>query len=171
MGAKPPGSADVQVKTRDERGKTLVLRIIRNLSFFVANSPATLFGVKLRILGDSVRLRLTQGEVKRLRAGNPVEAQAHFGGPHLTYRCVPSDHVTSPTADLSLEDDAAVIRLRIPTLRVAGWADTDEVSILAEQRLDEDRTLRILIEKDFACLKPRDAVQDADTFPHPLAGN
>lgn len=30
------------------------------------------------------------------------------------------------------------------------------------------RTLRILIEKDFSCLEPRDGEEDTDTFAHPF---
>ena len=49
------------------------------------------------------------------------------------------------------------------------WASGDQIGIESEQLVDHQASLRILIEKDFACIDGTDE-QNADTFPNPLAG-
>jgi hypothetical protein len=46
-----------------------------------------------------------------------------------------------------------------------------QISLEAEQPLNADEKLKLLIEKDFACLVGRAAEEDAGAFPHPLAGS
>ena len=50
------------------------------------------------------------------------------------------------------------------------WVDSDEVSISSEQQLDQGGLLKILVEKDFACLAPREGEDESDMFPHPQQG-
>jgi hypothetical protein len=52
---------------------------------------------------------------------------------------------------------------------VTKWASSDQVGIEGEQPVDDQTSLRILIEKDFACIDATDE-QNAVTFPHPLTG-
>ena len=48
------------------------------------------------------------------------------------------------------------------------WTESEQVAIKQEQNIGDGRTLLLLIEKDFACLKPRSGKdEDADAFPHP----
>jgi len=44
------------------------------------------------------------------------------------------------------------------------------VSIAASQILDEGDQLSILVEKDFACLAPREGEDETDMYPNPKAG-
>lgn len=121
--------------------------------------------MKLRIRGDSVRLRLKRGEVDLLAAGKSIVEETHFPGAVLSY-CL--DVTENDTVQAHLENNDLVIRL--PTSEVSAWATTDEVSILAEQDLPGGDKLTLLIEKDFSCLEPghhRDCEDDEDTFPHP----
>jgi hypothetical protein len=73
--------------------------------------------------------------------------------------------VSSPQAKVT----ASSIVVRVPTRDAARWASTDEVGIEGYQPAGGPASLRILIEKDFACLDGTDE-RNADTFPHPLAG-
>ena len=57
--------------------------------------------------------------------------------------------------------------VRIPEDDIQQWATSEQVSIAAEQILDGGGHLKILIEKDFACLAPRDGEDEADMYPHP----
>ena len=61
------------------------------------------------------------------------------------------------------------IKVRLPQSTVQQWASSDQVSIEAEQALDKGGYLKILVEKDFACLAPRDGEDESDMFPHPNA--
>jgi len=121
--------------------------------------------MKLRIRGDSVRLRLKRGEVDLLAAGKSIVEETRFPGAVLSYRL---DVTEDGAVQAHLENNDLVIRL--PTSEVSAWATTDEVSIMAEQDLAGGDKLTLLIEKDFSCLEPghhRDCEDDEDTFPHP----
>jgi hypothetical protein len=120
--------------------------------------------MKLRIRGDSLRLRLSQGEVIRLRETGEVGDCIHFGDRSLDYVLVSAD-VDAPRA--RFEGDR--IEVTLPRALAHGWASGDDVGIEAEQQLASG-TLRLLIEKDFRCLAPRAGEEDTDGFPHPGAG-
>ena len=48
------------------------------------------------------------------------------------------------------------------------WANSDEVSLLAHQENNSMNALRLLIEKDFACLITREGEDDSDAYPNPI---
>ncbi len=123
--------------------------------------------MKLRIRGDSIRLRLKRGEVDQIAASVSIVEETHFPNAVLTFRLDVSEN---DDASASFNNGALVVSL--PKSRVLDWAGSDEVSLVAEQRLSGEGSLSLLIEKDFSCLEPghhRDCEDDADTFPHPHA--
>jgi hypothetical protein len=123
--------------------------------------------MKIRIRGDSVRLRLKRGEVDQLAAGTSIVEETHFPDAVLTYRLDVSDN-----GSILASFDNGSLAVSLPMSRVLDWASTDEVSLFAEQELSGTSSLSLLIEKDFKCLEPghhRDCEDDADTFPHPGA--
>ena len=124
--------------------------------------------MKLRIRGNSLRLRLTKSEVAEIGAGKIVEETVEFGGEpsqRLIYALVPSDDAESATAVF----EGGRIAVFIPKTQAAEWARTNQTGIEAEKQIDDGgRALRILIEKDFACLETRAGEEDADAFAHPL---
>jgi hypothetical protein len=120
--------------------------------------------VKLRIRDNSVRLRLERGEVDALRDDGLLSARTGFpGGREFRYAVESSPASVNPGAFLS----DLTLTVRLPESMVLGWANSAQVSIAGEQRLDDGTVLNILVEKDFACLTPRDGEDDADMFPHP----
>ncbi len=121
--------------------------------------------MKLRIRGDSLRLRLKRGEVDQIAAGSSIVEETHFPDSVLTYRLDVSEN-----RDTSASFDRGSLIISLPKSRVSDWAGTDEVSLYAEQKLSGIGSLSLLIEKDFSCLEPghhRDCEEDEDTFPHP----
>lgn len=123
--------------------------------------------MKLRIRGNSIRLRVTRGELTSIASEGGVEERVDFGPSTLHYRLVRDGAVATPQA--SFEDQ--VIEVRLPAATVDAWAkDEAQVSIDAEQAVG-DGALRILVEKDFACLQPRTGEDDSDMFAHPDTGN
>ncbi len=123
--------------------------------------------MKLRIRGDSIRLRLKRGEVDQLAAGTSVVEETHFPGAILTYRLDVAEN-----GSISAIFDSGSLVVSLPKSKVLDWASTDEVSLSAEQKLPGSDSLSLLIEKDFMCLEPghhRDCEDDEDTFPHPSA--
>ena len=59
------------------------------------------------------------------------------------------------------------LTVRLPETAVLAWATTEQVSLPGEQVLDDGAILQILVEKDFACLAPREGEDESDMFPHP----
>ena len=119
--------------------------------------------MKLRIRDNSVRLRLTRGEVDQLRDTGLVNARTEFpGGRDFQYIVESSPASVKPGAFLS----ECVITVRLPETTVLAWANSEQVSIKGEQLLD-DAKLAILVEKDFVCLAPREGEDESDMFPHP----
>ena len=122
--------------------------------------------MKLRLLDNSIRLRLTQPEVAVFGEQGHVEAHTRFRpGEYLTYALKASSVVDHLAAHY--EDER--ITVLVPQAWVPGWVDTDKVGLEGEQRIEGDTVMTILIEKDFKCLHgPEDRVE-ADAFPNPLA--
>ena len=107
-----------------------------------------------------------QGEVDALRDSGLVSAVTEFpDGRSLRYVVESSPASVKPAA---FYRDGEVI-VRLPETSVLAWASSEQVSIDSEQLLDDGATLRILVEKDFACLAPRDGEDESDMFPHPDA--
>lgn len=123
--------------------------------------------VKLRIRDNSIRLRLERSEVEALRNHGQVMARTGFpGGQSFAYAVESSPANTAPGAHFSEN----VVTVRIPEATVRTWATSEQISIDSEQLLDDGATLRILVEKDFACLAPRDEEDESDMFPNPQSG-
>ena len=122
--------------------------------------------MKLRIRDNSVRFRLTQGEVDVLRTDGVVSARTGFpGAREFQYVVESSPAIVAPGAFLS----DCVMTVRLPETTVLDWATTDQVSIDGEQLLEDGEVVQILVEKDFTCLAPREGEDETDMFPHPGA--
>jgi hypothetical protein len=123
--------------------------------------------MKLRIKGSSLRLRLTQAEVQQLATEGEVAEQVHFGaGATLTYRLysdLKNSQITAAYGD-------NVIDIRIPEKVAVKWCRSEQVTLVHAEPLPVGQgELRIVIEKDFACLAPRPDEDESDNFPHPSA--
>lgn len=123
--------------------------------------------MKLRLRDNSIRLRLTQPEVDSMQTDGRVASRVPFaGGAALEYSLQRSDESGAVTAEFN----GATLNVIVPAEVVREWAATEQVSIAAEQPLDGGASLKILVEKDFACLSPREGEDESDMFPHPLEG-
>lgn len=124
--------------------------------------------MKLRILNNSVRLRLTRSEVASAAAGDPIEAACQFGpGEQHTLKYRVMAHPDADGIEASFE--AGVVTVAVPRDRLLRWATSDAIGMRREAREAPSPSPSLLIEKDFACLKPREGEEDSDTFPNPGA--
>jgi hypothetical protein len=121
--------------------------------------------VKLRIKGDSLRLRLSQGEMQALAERGEVEDRISFpGGAALRYRL----RVDNNNSVISASYVSSLIDILVPSSLAERWTGTDLVTLSASQPLAAGE-LRLVLEKDWACLAPREGEDDSDNFPHPEA--
>ena len=119
--------------------------------------------MKLRNHGNSVRVRLAQGEVRSLADGQRVEQTTEFSASSRLIACVESSsNLERATATF----DGNRLTLSLPLDQVRQWAATDKVGIEADQPIGDGRSQRIIVEKDFDCLHPRPE-ENIDTFPNP----
>jgi hypothetical protein len=119
--------------------------------------------MKLRIKGDSLRLRLTRGEVEQLSEEGRVEEHVHFGREtELIYRLrsVPS------RATLGAGFADGVIEIQVSEEAARTWCTTDLVTLDHIQHQGTTQ-LKIVVEKDWACLAPREDEDESDNFRHP----
>ncbi len=113
-----------------------------------------------------MRLRLTRSEVEQLRDAGVVGARTAFpGGREFRYEVESSPASVNPAAFLS----DSKVTVRLPEGAVLGWANSEQVSMQGEQKHQNGEVLTILVEKDFACLAPREGEDESDMFPHPAA--
>ena len=123
--------------------------------------------MKLRVRDNSIRLRLTRSEVDLVRTDGLVRGRVPFAGRNsFDYILESSPATVKPEAHISNN----VLTVRIPETEILSWANSNEVSISASQILDGGDQLSILVEKDFACLAPREGEDETDMYPHPEAG-
>lgn len=120
--------------------------------------------MKIRIRDNSIRFRLERGEVELVRESGRVFSQTNFpDGRTFGYAVESTPASISPAAFYSEN----TVTVRLPETVVLAWATTEQVSISAEQILEDGEKLTILVEKDFACLVPRDGEDESDMYVHP----
>jgi len=119
--------------------------------------------MKLRISGNSIRLRLSMSDVQMLVQGGVVQDKCHIGSSTLTYQVSQKTQLEKLFATYS--DD--MIDVKIPKEWLTDW-DTDE-RVGFEGH--DAHGLYILIEKDFQCMKPRPHEDESDLFLNPNAND
>ena len=122
--------------------------------------------MKIRILDDSIRLRLDRDEVERIGSGGTVDCRTRFpNATSLAYGLEVSGERTSATFT------GQGIVVNVPAAAARDWASNEsDVSIRGEVLLDEG-VLRILVEKDFECLEPREGESQSNRFANPKSAD
>jgi hypothetical protein len=119
--------------------------------------------MKLRIKGDSLRLRVTPAEMARLLEAGRIEETIHFGrgdDERLTYALEHAD-----VEAMTVRYAPARLAVILPTESARAWATGEEVGMYGRVALVAGR-LEIAVEKDWACLDKSDAANE-ETFPNP----
>ena len=123
--------------------------------------------MKLRINGNSLRLRVSRSELTRLMQTGRLEE---------TIRFAPQKDATLTYAlEQSADHDAMTVRWRpqqvavlLPHEEARKWSEGDQVGLYRDCHVG-DEILALLVEKDFACLDGTEA-DNEDTFPNPNKG-
>lgn len=122
--------------------------------------------MKIRIKGNTLRLRLTKSEVALLATEGKVEERTPFPGDNeLTYSLL-----TTPSSTNSASFKNNEICIFVQTEWAADWNVNEVVGIDFCVNTGET-TLHVLIEKDFNCLTPRTDEDQEDHFTNPLISN
>ncbi len=124
--------------------------------------------MKLRIKGNSLRLRVSRSELARFQAGGRIEETIHFtAAPDatLTY-ALESALKPSPVTVRYGSRDVTVI---LSEDRARIWGNQSEVGVYTTLDMGPAGSLEVAVEKDFACLDRSDE-DNCDAFANPHAG-
>jgi hypothetical protein len=123
--------------------------------------------MKLRIKGNSLRLRVSPSEMEQLLQSGRVEETIYFGADEdarLTYAL---EHSAQAGA-LTVLYRPQKVTVLVSSNEARNWAEGDGVGIYGAAGSGHG-PLELAIEKDFACLDKNDA-ENNDTFPNPKEG-
>ncbi|GAA4353470.1 hypothetical protein GCM10023185_14160 [Hymenobacter saemangeumensis] len=113
--------------------------------------------MKLRIENDSLRLRLSEAEVREFAETGRVATTVHFGNApeqQLTYVL---EHGSEPAETLPMATPVQVhyepgsLTVLVPFAQARTWVQSSDVSFSHDMPLTEGKHLRILVEKDLDC--------------------
>lgn len=126
--------------------------------------------MKLRIKGDSLRLRVSPSDLERLISSGRVEETIHFGPGErkLTYALELLEHSPDAAPRMTLRYLPQEIAVVIPGPEARRWAEGADVGLYGEAAAGECR-LELAVEKDFRCLVGDDR-ENEDAFPNPAQG-
>jgi hypothetical protein len=113
--------------------------------------------MKLRLLHNSVRLRVGRSEVASFLDSGMVEDSVDFPSMPLVYILNSSDEIKEIQASFT----NGWITVNVPQEQGRIWAEGDQVGMQ-----NQYRGISILIEKDWECLQPS-AEENSDAFPRP----
>lgn len=118
--------------------------------------------MKLRIKGNSIRLRLTQTEVKNFASSGIVEEITSVGPQQLKYA------LKSQTQDQPLlaSFDNNTLTVFMADNLARAWYDAEDVGYRHLSQTPEGDQLFLLVEKDFVCLDETFEDQ-SDNYPNP----
>jgi hypothetical protein len=118
--------------------------------------------MKLRIKGNSLRLRLSKSDVAALADTGMVSDQISFGFSSLVYKLKTDEKVEKLAAYFSNN----TITVHINTIFAKAWKDNEVIGINDVQEIKDGEVLKLLVEKDFQCLDPTHEDQ-SDNYVNP----
>ena len=104
--------------------------------------------MKLRIKGNSLRIRLTKPEVGILAETGYLEEQTSFAGNKLVYALLTVDSGNELSATLVSNK----ITMFVPHELIKDWPQNNVVGFTSNMAVSENEALHLLLEKDFACI-------------------
>ena len=120
--------------------------------------------MKLRIQGNTLRLRLSKTDVDTFAENGLVKEHIEFGPNSLTYLIE-----TASGNKVTALYEMNTIRIGVPEAIKNKWTSTEQVGFDAVVNY-EGQKLEILIEKDFKCMMPRKE-DESDLYANPQANN
>jgi hypothetical protein len=124
--------------------------------------------MKLRIKGNSLRLRVSRSELTHFLATRHIEETIHFASdPQATFTY--ALEFASHSVATSVRYRPQEVTVILPEDQVRVWSEESQVGVYTTVNIGAAGALEISIEKDFACLD-RSEEDNSDTFVNPHAG-
>jgi hypothetical protein len=123
--------------------------------------------MKLRIQGDSLRLRITPSEMKRFLSEGRIEETVHFAA-DASARLVYALEHSAAVEGVAVRYVAGEVTVMLPSGQAREWAAGEETGVYGGVQVGSG-LLEIAVEKDWACLDKSNG-ENEDTFPNPNQG-
>lgn len=117
--------------------------------------------MKLRIKGNSVRIRLSKPEVHALSSGKSLQEVTSFGNSRFAYAVQPVD-----LKHMHATYENNTITIHVPSAYLQDWPSNSMVGFEEMMDIGTEGTLHLLLEKDFKCLDVSQEDQ-SDFFENP----
>jgi len=124
--------------------------------------------MKLRINGNSIRLRLLRSEVASFMQIGRIEETVHFAASDEAFLIYAMEH-ESDLDQVEVRYKPLEVVVILPRDTAATWAQTEQTGVYATVEIGSHGSLTVAVEKDFSCLDLSDA-ENEDTFPNPQIG-
>ncbi len=124
--------------------------------------------MKLRMQGNSLRLRITPSEMTQLIQAGRIHETVHFAADpdaHITYAL---EH-SGETSCIGVRYFPGEIVVIVPSEVARDWASTQTIGLYGEAQPGAG-ALPLALDPAFACLDKSDA-DNADRFPNPKQGS
>ncbi len=118
--------------------------------------------MKLRIKGNSLRIRLNKTEVNLISTTGYLEEETLFGNNRFVYALQQIDEGNALKA--ALEENKMI--MFVPASLIKDWPQNNIVGFEANIPLAGNKTLYLLLEKDFVCLDETNEDQ-GDNYENP----
>lgn len=118
--------------------------------------------MKLRIKGNSIRLRLSKSEVEKVAIAKYLQETTSFGNRTFSYSLQIKDGGNELSADFADGE----ITVFIPESLIKDWAVNRVVGFESRMQINNTESLYILIEKDFQCLD-KTMEDQSDNYENP----
>ncbi|RYY06883.1 MAG: hypothetical protein EOP43_04960 [Sphingobacteriaceae bacterium] len=120
--------------------------------------------MKIRIKSNSVRLRLSRSEIEIFgKEGYLEEATEFVNG---TFYYVIQKLFDGRSLDASFSGQKLTVF--VPQTVMQEWVNTDVVGFSHYLPVGEDKTLFLLIEKDYKCIDGDESEDQSDYYDHPV---
>jgi len=119
--------------------------------------------MKLRIRGNSIRLRIQRQELETLCTQGALLEELRLGpGNDATFRYALERH---DGASVQVTFKQGLLRVSLPVDWIAELANTERTGWDSEVDTGEGNSVRVMVEKDFPCIVTRPGEDDSDAFP------
>lgn len=119
--------------------------------------------MKIRIKGNSIRLRLSKPEVDQFGKEGYLEERTEFTDNALIYALQTGGQSEELSAGFSVNK----ITVYMPANYAQMWVSTNEVGYSNMQGIGTDKELFLLVEKDFKCIDPTGLEDQSDNYENP----
>ncbi len=119
--------------------------------------------MKLRILDNSIRLRLLKSEVDRLDQDGALFSETILPGSRFKYS------LSASGSEFRISHNAEGLEVIVPSETLSSWAHSNRVGFRNSFELKDGSKCTLLVEKDFKCLSDAEGADQSDFYENPYA--